>query len=122
MIYFISQIPIPLPISPDQMKALVDEASQRDFKWWFAVIFAILLGFFYMVFRLLVQQLKEQRTAHNAANERLITYVQADHSASLLIMQEIKDSLQHFTAAIRVFIEVENRKEKRQEQLHSHNT
>lgn len=80
---------------------------QHDFKWWFAVLFVILLFCGLMVFRWLIQQLQQQREANSVVTKQLIDYVQTDHSKSLLVMQQIQDQLENFTDAIKVFIEIE---------------
>lgn len=46
------------------LRQFADEASQKDFRWWFAIVFAILIASGTIVFRMLIKQRAEDRDSH----------------------------------------------------------
>lgn len=75
------------PVTPEVLKQFADEASQKDFRWWFAIIFGILMMSGTVVFRMLLKQISEQRTTNSELNKDFITNMKEDRLKIMLLLE-----------------------------------
>jgi hypothetical protein len=87
-------------LDPTQIQKAADEMAQRDFKWWFAVLFVIGLCAGIYVVRLLLRQQELQRAAHEAeriahiaATKELTDYLRTDHARAVTTIEKVDSTL-----------------------------
>lgn len=94
-LFWIAQV-----LSDPATQKLVDELAQKDFKWWFGAVFALLIASGSYVFKLQQNQLSEQRKENTELTKQLINYIKEDRAAGLVLMKEVAESLKQVSTAL----------------------
>lgn len=100
--YLIATLLAQLPADPSKLKALADELSQRDFRWWFAAVFLILISAGVVVYKLLITQLSQQRQANTDLNNKLLTYMDTDRGKLLEAITKVTAVLERIEEDSRI--------------------
>lgn len=75
---------------------MADEMAQKDFKWWFAIVFSILVASGTYVFKLQQKQISEQRQAHSDTLKQLLDYLTQDRVKTLQVLDRVGSVLEKF--------------------------
>ena len=83
-----------LPTDPVTLKQFADEVSQKDFRWWFAILFGILIASGTCVFKWLIGNLREQRDANTAVTKEFISSMQGDRLKMMVLLERVTTVLE----------------------------
>lgn len=75
-------------LTQEQILKFIDEASQKDFKWWFTAVFTILILSGTYIFRQQQQQLRDEREASSTRSRELLNYIKEDHVNTIIALNE----------------------------------
>lgn len=76
-------------MSADQLKQFADEVSQKDFRWWFAFVFALLIWAGSWIIKWLIVQLGEQRKTNSEERDAMLTYMKEDRLKSAVLLERV---------------------------------
>lgn len=86
----------------DSVAKIADQAAQKDFKWWFAALFTIMLMACMYVFKHLQQQLSDERKEHDLCVKELMRYLQEDHVKAITVIDRLMPILDKISAKMHV--------------------
>lgn len=87
--YLIAATLAQIPTDPATLKQFADEVSQKDFRWWFAIIFAILIASGTAVFKWLIANLREQRQANTEITTSFINNMKDDRLKMMVLLERV---------------------------------
>lgn len=79
---------------------IASESASRDFSYWFAFAFALLVISGTAVFKWLIKQNADQRTAHTEINTKLVEYLANDRKEMLIVMSRTTSILERLETKI----------------------
>ena len=84
-IYFLAQ----QALDATALKAFADEVSQKDFRWWFAIVFGLLITAGTWVFKWLINALKEQRISNAEITKEFIGNMKDDRLKMMVLLERV---------------------------------
>src|SRR4051812_13399078 len=85
---------------PAEVVSVAGDMAQRDFKWWFGIVFGIMVSSGTYVFKLQIAQLAEQRKANMDTTTQLISYLKEDHTRATATLKKVGLTLEKITSVL----------------------
>jgi hypothetical protein len=76
-------------MDPVALKAFADEVSQKDFRWWFAIVFGILITGTTFIVKWLIAALHAQRNSNAEVQKEFISYMKDDRLKSAILLERV---------------------------------
>lgn len=83
-----AQLPVQLSTEA-ALRQFADEASQKDFRWWFAILFGILITSVTFIVKWLITSLKEQRQSNVEITKEFIGNMKDDRLKMMVLLERV---------------------------------
>lgn len=89
-IYFlITSLLAQTPMDAASLKQFADEVSQKDFRWWFAIVFGILITATTFIVKWLIATLQSQRQSNADVQKEFISYMREDRLKAAVLLERV---------------------------------
>ena len=83
-------------MTPELLPGLqaAEALADKSMAYWFVCLAVVSIGSWTWVFKWMIQQLSEQRTAHADATRQLVGYLTTDHTMMVQVVTKATDALE----------------------------
>lgn len=88
-LYLVAATLAQMPQDAVVLKQFADEVSQKDFRWWFAIVFGILITGVTFIVKWLIATLNKQRDSNTEIQKEFINYMREDRLKAAVLLERV---------------------------------